>query len=50
LEEATVRSGYEVLMKVDENILLIVGKPQGIFNQQLSGLYYKHCYDHKLHC
>jgi hypothetical protein len=36
LEEVAVRAGQEVLMGVDDNILLIVGKPHGILDQQLS--------------
>jgi hypothetical protein len=35
LEEVAVRAGHEVSMKVDDNILLIVGDPQGILDQQL---------------
>jgi hypothetical protein len=31
-EEVTVPIGHEVLMRIDGNILLIVGKPQGILN------------------
>jgi hypothetical protein len=29
LEEVTVHAGHKVLMGVDDNILLIVGDPQG---------------------
>jgi hypothetical protein len=32
LEEVAVRAGYKVLVKVDNNILLIVGNPQGILD------------------
>jgi hypothetical protein len=35
LEEVIVRAGHKVLMEVDDSILLIVGDPQGIFDQQL---------------
>jgi hypothetical protein len=34
MEEVTVHSGHKVLMEVD-NILLIVGNPQGILDKQL---------------
>jgi hypothetical protein len=30
LEKVAVHAGHEVLMKVDYNIVLIVGDPQGI--------------------
>jgi hypothetical protein len=35
MKEIAVHAGYEVLMEVDENILLIVGDPQGISDRQL---------------
>ncbi len=35
LEEVTVRAGNKVLVKVDNNSVLIVGDPQGILSQQL---------------
>ncbi len=35
LEQVTMRAGRKVLMYVDNNILLIVGDPQGILNQKL---------------
>jgi hypothetical protein len=38
LEEAAVHSGHEVLVEVDVNILLIVGNPKGILDQQLRPL------------
>jgi hypothetical protein len=40
LKEVVVFAGFEVLMEVDY-IVLIAGNPQGILDQQLSGLYYK---------
>jgi hypothetical protein len=36
LEEVGVRAGHEVLTDVDDKILLIVGNPQRVFDQQLS--------------
>jgi hypothetical protein len=30
-----VHTGYKVMLEVDGNILLIVGDPQGILDQQL---------------
>jgi hypothetical protein len=30
-----MRAGHYVLMEVDDNSMLIVGKPQGILDQQL---------------
>jgi len=35
LEKSAVRTGHEVLMEVDDNILLSVGDPQGILDLQL---------------
>jgi hypothetical protein len=35
LEEVAVRAGCKVLLEVDESILLIVGDPQQILDQQL---------------
>ncbi len=35
MEEVAVHAGREVLMEVDDNILLIVGDPQGISVEQL---------------
>jgi len=35
LVEVTVRACHNFLKEVDDNILLIVGKPQGILKQQL---------------
>jgi len=35
LEEVAVHAGHKVLMDVDDIILLIVGIPQGILDQQL---------------
>jgi hypothetical protein len=34
MEEVATSAGREVSMKDDETILLIVGNPQGIFDQQ----------------
>jgi hypothetical protein len=34
LEEVAVHPGHKVLMKVDDNIALIVSNPQGILDQQ----------------
>jgi hypothetical protein len=34
-KEVTVRAGHKVMMEVDDNILPIVGNPQGIFDQLL---------------
>jgi hypothetical protein len=34
-EDIAVRAGNEVLMEVDKNILLIVGNPDRILDQQL---------------
>ena len=36
-EEVTVRAGHQVLMVVDDNSVLFVGKPQWILGQQLRG-------------
>ncbi len=35
MEAVAVRAGYKVLMEVNDNILLIVGNPQGILEDQL---------------
>jgi hypothetical protein len=35
-EEVTVLAGHRVLIKVDENGVLIIGNPQGIFGWQLT--------------
>jgi hypothetical protein len=35
LEHAVVCVGLEVLLEVDDNILLIVGDPQGVLDQLL---------------
>jgi hypothetical protein len=35
LEEVIVHAGHEVLMKVDDHSVLIVGDPQVILGQQL---------------
>jgi hypothetical protein len=35
LEEVAVPAGHTVLMESDDNILLIVGDPHGILDQQL---------------
>jgi hypothetical protein len=35
LEEVAVRADHKVLIEVDDNIVLIVGDPQGILGQQL---------------
>ncbi len=35
LEEVAMSADYKVLMEVDDNILLIVGNPQGILGQQV---------------
>jgi hypothetical protein len=35
LKDVAFRAGHEVLMEVDDNILQIVGYPQGILGQQL---------------
>ncbi len=35
LEEVAVHAGCKVLLEVDESILLIVGDPQQILDQQL---------------
>ncbi len=40
LEDIAVHGGHEVLMKVDNNISLIVGDLERILYHQLSGLYY----------
>jgi hypothetical protein len=34
MEEVSASAGREVLMEADDNILLIVYDPQGIFDQQ----------------
>ncbi len=34
LEDVAVPAGHEVLVEVDDNKVLIVGDPQGIFGQQ----------------
>ncbi len=35
MEEAAAHAGHKVLEEVDDNIVLIVVNPQGIFDQQL---------------
>jgi len=35
LEEVTVRASHEVIIKVGDNILLIVGVPLGILDQHI---------------
>jgi hypothetical protein len=35
MEDVTVCDGYEVLMEVGDNILMIVGDLEGILDQQL---------------
>jgi hypothetical protein len=35
LEDVPVRAGHKVLMEADDNILMIIGDPQGILDQQL---------------
>jgi hypothetical protein len=35
LEDVALCAGHKVLMKVEDNILLIVGDPQGILDKQL---------------
>jgi hypothetical protein len=35
-EGAAERTGHKVLMEIDDNILLIVGDPQGILDLQVS--------------
>jgi len=35
MEEVAVHGGRKVLMEVDDNILMIVGDPRGILDEQL---------------
>jgi hypothetical protein len=35
LEEVTLSLSHDILMEVDDNVLLIVGDPQGILDQHL---------------
>jgi hypothetical protein len=42
LDEVAVRSGDKVLMEVGYKVLLIVGDPQGILDEQLSTAQFKY--------